>query len=424
MVLRRIGLAVLFGVLVGPCLPVEVQAADWPQFLGPDRNAIAPESPKLPRSWPAGGPRVLWKIPVGPGYGGAAVFGDSALILDRENNAQDVLRRIRLADGQEVWRRTDEAPGTLPHNGTRSTPATDGKTVYSIGPFGHICAASFVDGTVLWQAKLLEDWGAKLPQWGVSQNPLLYGDSLIVAPWGTKAAVVAYDKATGAVKWTTSNPGGVQLDYSSPMPLTVAGAPMLAVSGKGAYTIGVDPATGSQLWKYDGYSVKISIPSPLHVGAGRIVLTGGYGAGGAMFKVSKDGDGFSTSEVWKSTKGIMSSKIPQPILYEGFLYGNSSDDNGGLRCIALDGQVKWETGNRPGFGMGNLILVDGLIFLLNGDDGTLVMAEANPNEYKELGRASFLSGPEVWGPLAYSNGKLILRDQKTLACLDLMAVGG
>ena len=83
--------------------------------------------------------------------------------------------------------------------------------------------------------------------------------------------------------------------------------------------------------------------------------------------------------------------------------------------------MKWETGNRPGFDMGYVLLADGLIFIVNGANGELVMAEATPDGYHELGRAPVLSGKEVWGPLAYSDGKLVLRDQTTLVCLDLKA---
>ena len=46
--------------------------ADWPQYLGPDRNGVSPETGLL-RSWPEAGPKVLWTIPLGAGYGGAAV---------------------------------------------------------------------------------------------------------------------------------------------------------------------------------------------------------------------------------------------------------------------------------------------------------------------------------------------------------------
>ena len=41
--------------------------ADWPQFLGPNRDGIAPNETGLARSWPADGPKVLWTVSVGSG---------------------------------------------------------------------------------------------------------------------------------------------------------------------------------------------------------------------------------------------------------------------------------------------------------------------------------------------------------------------
>jgi hypothetical protein len=162
--------------------------------LGPDRTGVAAAAAGLPRSWPAGGPQVLWKVAVGRGFAGAAIFRDSVLLLDREDDARDLLRRFRLTNGTEVWRKEFDAPGKLDYNGSRTTPSTDGELIWTIGPFGHIRVVHFADGSPAWTAHLLDDWEAKGPQWGVSQPPLLLHDAVVVAPWGKKAAIVAYRK--------------------------------------------------------------------------------------------------------------------------------------------------------------------------------------------------------------------------------------
>jgi len=409
---------VLVGVVVMAVLASSAWA-DWPQFLGPNRSDVALDDGHLARQWPADGPKVLWSVAVGQGFAGPAVYGDSVLILDREGNEGDVVRRIRLADGTEVWNFPYEAPGELPYDGGRSTPATDGTMVYTTGPFGHIHAVTFADGKPVWEADLLGDWDAKRPNWGVAQSPLLLGDTVVVAPWGKRAAVVAYEKATGKVRWSTPNTDGIAQDYQSPVPMTLAGREMIVASGKNGYTIGVDAKTGERLWTYNDYSCRIHIPSPVAVPGDRVFMAGGYNAGSAMFKVERDGDGYAARTLWQNMS--MGSKTGQAPVYKGYIYGNSSEPSNGLRCVSLDGDVVWETGRRLRFGLGNLIIVNDLIFVLQGDSGELVMVEATPEGYHELGRARVLAGKQVWGPLAYSDGKLVLRDQGKLVCVDLTA---
>jgi len=413
----RSGVVAVTGIVMMLALVADGVYAQWPQFLGSQRDGIAETGKGLLRKWPADGLAVLWRVPVGGGFGGAAIHNDSVLVLDREGNERDVIRRIRLADGKDIWRSPYDAPGKLDHDGSRSTPATDGKLVFTIGPFGHFNAVNFSDGSSVWKADLLKDWDAGRPGWGVAQSPLLMGDLVIVAPWGKKAALVAYNKKTGDVVWTTPNPDGVAQDYQSPVPMTLHGRPMIVASGQKAYTIGVDPQTGGRLWTYNAYTCRIHIPSPTRAGEDRILLTGGYGAGGAMFKVEREGDEYVTSTLWKSKS--MGSKIAQPLVYEDHIYGNSSDTGGALRCITFEGDTVWDSKGKATFGMGNLLLADGLILIVNGGSGELSLCEATPDGFQELGRAPVLKGKDIWGPLAYSDGKLVLRDQTQLVCVDL-----
>ena len=99
-------------------------ADDWPQFLGPDRNATVPDAKKLAKEWSFEGPKVLWEVAVGQGFGGAAIYKDSVFLIDRDGTKSDVVKRLRLADGQEVWSYSYDAEGKLSHPGSRSTPAS------------------------------------------------------------------------------------------------------------------------------------------------------------------------------------------------------------------------------------------------------------------------------------------------------------
>ncbi len=155
--------AAAFGMIAVLGMAACATAADWPQFLGPQDDGVAHDAKGLARAWPATGPKVLWEQPVGPGFGGAAIYGESVLLLDRDADKSDVLRRFNLADGKEIWRYTYAAPGGVDHDGGRSTPATDGNMVFSIGMHGPISAVKFSDGSLVWKKNLLADWGAKSP---------------------------------------------------------------------------------------------------------------------------------------------------------------------------------------------------------------------------------------------------------------------
>ena len=65
------------------------------------------------------------------------------------------------------------------------------------------------------------------------------------------------------------------------------------------------------------------------------------------------------------------------------------------------------------------VFADGMFFVLEGKTGVLRLLEANTTAYKELGRASVLSGQDVWGPMALSDGKLVLRDLSKMVCIDV-----
>ncbi|NOY81433.1 MAG: PQQ-binding-like beta-propeller repeat protein [Kiritimatiellaeota bacterium] len=394
-----------------------LQAAEWSQFLGPDRNGIAPESPKLARRWPVTGPPVVWKVSLGVGFGGPAIRDGRVLMLDREKGVRDILRCLDFKTGQELWRHAYDAPGTLSFPGSRSTPASDGKLVYSIGPFGHILAVTLAEGRPVWQSHMVQDWQAKRPHWGFSQSPLILGDLLIVAPWGRKAAVAAYDKATGKVRWTTPNPEQIGQDYSSPVAMTLNGRRMVVAGGRKGRTIGVDSETGEKLWDFAGYSCRLHIPTPTILGDGRILLTGGYKAGSVMFKVELRDGRYATRVLWEGK--TLGSKIPQPLVYEGHIYANSSDNGAGLACFTLGGKEIWRTGRNPWFDMGDVLIAGGLLFAVNGKNGQLVMVRPAPDGYHELGRASLLRGPQVWAPMAFADGLLLLRDQHTMLCVDL-----
>jgi outer membrane protein assembly factor BamB len=181
-----------------------VFTADWPQYYGPRRDGTSTEKGIL-RSWPRGGPKVLWTAPVGIGYGGPIVSGGKVYLLDRDDKVGDVLKSLDYSDGRELWRFAYSAPGSFNHPGSRSTPTVDGECVYICGPLGDLYCINTNTHRPVWHKNVWKDFGGSaLPRWAITQNPLVYRNLLIVASQTPQAGVVAYDKLTGGLRWKSA----------------------------------------------------------------------------------------------------------------------------------------------------------------------------------------------------------------------------
>lgn len=406
------------------------EAADWPQYLGPNRNAISDEK-GLARTWPEAGPKELWSIDVGEGYASAAIRDGEVYVLDRVEGASDVLRCLSLADGKELWSYKYDAAGNVGHNGSRTPPTVDEEYVYSVGMMGDFLCTDRKSHQPVWQKNLAKDFGVELPRWGFSQSPVLYKNLVILSVQSPDAFVVAFDKEKGDVVWKSAGLG--LPGYVSPSIATLGGVEQViavGASNRGATekggTAGISLADGSILWTYDGWQCFIPIPNPIVLPGDKLFITGGYNSGSAIIQVKKSGDKFEVSEVKKFTPEECGSQIQQPILYKDHIYvgSNSNERMDGLTCYTLDGEIKWRTDTakgQPSIERGSFIIADDLMIALDGKTGILHLIEPNPNEFKHLGQVPCVEGRELWGPLALSNGKLIVRSQDKMKCLDLKA---
>ncbi len=414
-VVMRVALTVAAFCFVAPATG---PAADWPQFRGPNRDGVSPETGLL-RSWPADGPKVVWSTPVGQGYAAAAIVDGKVYFNDYdEKTSEYLIRCLSLADGKELWRFKEKRRIRPNHGITRTVPATDGKYVFSLDPKAVLHALDAATGKEIWRKNLVQDYGSKIPPWYNGQCPLLEKDRVVIAPVGQKALVVALDKATGNELWTTPNPEGWILSHSSLMPATLGGVKQYMFSVLQG-TVGVAAADGKQLWHFP-FKFNLSVsPSPLAVDGERVYVTGAYDSGGAMFRVKKAGAGFTTEQVFVHAPEEWNSEVQTPILFKNHMFAVGKKKRGLFTCVDLNGKQVWDSAGKASFELGSFMLADGMFLILEGKTGMLRLLEANTTGYKELANAPVLNGHDVWGPLALSNGKLVIRDLEKMVCLDL-----
>ncbi len=405
-------LAAAFSTCIGAAY-----GSDWPQFMGPNGDGTSPETGLL-RAWPAAGPKVLWTVPLGAGYGGAAVRDGKVFVLDRQEQKQDVLRCLELATGKELWNLGYEAPGRIDHDGSRSTPAVTSDRVYAIGPFGNLRCVDIATHKLLWQKNIVTDFGASAPRWAVAQSPLLYKDMVIAAPQGGSVGLVAFDQATGQEKWRSEAVG--TMAYGSPMLLQVDGIDQVAiVNGKGAAAVGAQD--GKLLWQF-AHPCKIAIPNITALGRGKFFITGAYTAGSAIFQVTRQDGKWAAQEVARIDK--IGGHCHPGLAYQGHIYVlcNVNERSDGMVCFDSDGKLVWQTKSNPNFDKGGSVLTaDGTMYAMDGRTGELHIVQPSPAGFKSLGQAKLLEGREIWAPLALADAKLLIRDQTQMKCLDIKA---
>lgn len=388
----------------------------WPGFRGPNLDGISTDAVPLARSWGAGGPKVLWKIEVGEGFAGAAIWQGRAFVMDYDRAAQaDALRCLSLADGREIWRYTYPVRVKRNHGMSRTIPAVTDKYVIAMGPKCQVICLDPVTGAYRWGLNLVREFNTEVPPWYAGQCPLIDGDRLILGSGGD-ALVVAVDCGTGAVLWRSPNPRNWLMTHSSITPMEFQGRRMYVYCGSGGVA-GVSAADGALLWDTTDWKISIAtIPSPLPVGDGRIFLCGGYNAGSLMLRLKEAGGAWAAESLFRLKPAVFGAVQQTPILYREHLWGVRPD--GQLACLDLKGKSVWESGAGHRFGSGPFLMAQGMIYLMD-DSGVLTLAEASLEGYRQLAQAKILPGPDSWGPMALADGRLIVRDMTQMACLEV-----
>ncbi len=414
---RLSGAARLLGVVALTAVASSAWADNWPQFRGPNRDGISRET-GLYRSWPDGGPKVLWSVKMAPGYSGPAVYDGWVYVNDYDEVKKAwLVRCLSLQTGEEKWRYSDPKLIRPNHLITRTVPAVDGQYVFSLDPKCVFHCLDAKTGKELWRKDLPKEYHTRIPPWYAGQCPLIEPDRVLIATGGD-AVVVALDKATGKELWRTPNPRRLQMSHASLMPAELGGVKQyLYVTLKGI--LGVAADDGRLLW-FHPFRFNLAVaPSPLAIDGDRVFQTSLYNANSVMIQVTRDGDRFQTKELFRLRPSVWNSEVHTPILWQDHMFAVGKKSRGLFTCLDLNGKIVWDSRGKAFFGLGSFLLADGLFFVLEGDTGTLRLLEANTQEYRELARASVLSGHDVWAPMALSNGRLVLRDTMKMVCLEV-----
>jgi outer membrane protein assembly factor BamB len=403
-------------------------ADDWPQWQGPDRNAVSREVGLL-KEWPKDGPPLAWKV-TALGGGDSAPSVAAGRILGMSNRGGDeIVWALSETGGKELWvtRLGPAVQQKRPQSkeGPACTPTVDGDRLYVLGMGGDLACLQVKDGKILWQVNITKEFGGVVPPWSYRESPLIDGDKLVSTPGGSGATLVALDKMTGKAVWKSAVPGKSGAAYSSVIAIDFGGQRQYVQLTAGTL-VGVAAADGKVLWKYDhaasGSGINCSTPVYHN---GQVFAASAYGNGGGLVKLTRQEDGKIRAEEVYFTKK-MENHHGGMIILDGCLYGANGGNSGGyLICLDFQtGKVLWDERDRgrKATQKGSIALADGR-FYYRTEAGPVLLIEPSPKGYVERGRFEQpdRSSSPAWAHPVIANGKLYIRDQGVLFCYDVKA---
>lgn len=413
--------------------PAIAKAGDqWLQWGGPHRDFKV--DAKIIDKWEGDSPKVLWSRELGDGYSCILADGENLYtqyhVEDEAANVHDdVVVALKPESGQTVWEYRYPAPFTdkMLHDfgyGPRSTPLVVGHRLFTVGATAILTCLDKKNGQKLWSTDLIKEHGAGTLQRGYGASPFAYKD-MIILPIGKPGpldgakpgdatdhhSVIAFNQSDGKVVWKNQDFGNT---YASPFLYKFDGKDQLIIFGDAAI-YGLNPENGEKLWSHE-HAGGANISTPVAGDDGIFFFSSAYGVGSRAIQLKKDGDGYTTEELFFNKK--MKIHHGNAIRIGDYVYA-SSGDFGPAFFAAVNvktGKFGWK---KRGISKANCVLADDKLIILD-EDGKLYLATVTPKKIKILCEAQLLT-KQAWSVPTLVGDKLYIRDLKKIMAVDLGA---
>jgi outer membrane protein assembly factor BamB len=397
-----------------PAAQTASRPAQWTQWGGPSRN-FQTQASGLKDTWPATGPRVIWKRPLGEGYSSTLVENGVVYTMYGKPR-QEVVMAASAEDGTTLWEQTSpmtfqsDAPDM--GNGPYSTPLIVGDRLFTTGVAGRFQCLDKKTGRVLWTQELWSTHEGSRLMYGYASSPIAFRDMVIVPVGGRGKALMAFQQADGKVAWSRNDFGNV---YSSPLLINVGGLEQLAVVMDGA-VLAVNPHNGDLQWQVPfkaDYS--IAVATPLWGPDNLLFVSAEYNAGAKVIELQRNGLQTTATELWSSNRLRLHHGNAMRI-GDAIYFSSGGKGSQAILCAvdARSGKIHWQ---ERSIQKATFVWADQKLITLD-QTGNLMVAHPSPQGFKIAAKAQVLT-ELAWTPPVLVGTRAYLRDRRSMVAVDL-----
>lgn len=394
--------------LVTFCINLYLGAQTFNSWRGPGRDGKYPETGLL-KQWPEHGPKMLWAYEgLGKGFTSAIPYEGQVVVTGMEGETGFLYILSNQGKMLKKFPYGKEIASNYP--GTRSTPAIAGNLAYIATGLGKLVCLDLATGQEKWSRELFSEFDGSNIQWGFTENLVIDGDIVYCTPGGKKNNMVALNRLTGRLIWTSEGVGELSA-YCSPLLIDHHGRKIL-VTMMEKHIMALDAATGRLLWTHPHANQRNIHPNSPIYHDGSIYCFSGYGMGGTKLKLNAEGT--RVTEEWFNSS--LDNQMGGAVLVNGYIYG-SGNRNRNWYC------VDWKTGeNRHEsreIDIGTVIYADGMLYAYT-QRGEIALIKPLPGSFEIAGIARVeLGSDQHWAHPVINNGILYVRHGNAIMAYDI-----
>jgi len=386
---------------------------NW-QWRGENRDGVYTETGLL-KEWPEEGPELLWTFEdLGEGHTSVAIANGKIYASGMHDDRLNLY--VFDMKGQLLTEKEIGMEWNKNWNGTRSSVCINEGKLYVFNALGTLFCLDEASLDVVWKKDVLSDFDGRNLTFGMTENPLIVGDKLFLTPGGVTDGMVALNKNTGALIW--SSPGtGMLSSYCSPLYIGDQSVPIVVTWFEGEKQEGkihdnkivaFNADTGEKLWEYIQTSENSINPNTPLYSDGMLLSVTGYWGGACMYRL-KDG-GKAVELVWHNKE--MDNQMGGAVKVGDYVYATGHQNKYWFCVDWKTGETKYKVRD---IGCGTVIYADGMLYVYNELQGSMHLVKPNPNEFEMVSSFKITLGTnQHWAHPVIHQGVLYVRHGDTL----------